>query len=200
MQDALVVVRKACVIGLVALVACAGGACTGKGEKRSNTILDSGVDDRELRMLTAEKANEKVLESWDEDEAMSLIIIDPRPAEQWRAQRIAGARNLSLADIRTGALQVPNWDRSDLVKAKAKNANEPRSNRLADYDEILIYGTDPASATPLAMAKKLKGLNYTNVYILDGGLYAWRAAGGDVVGTDTSDAALMNDAKTPASQ
>jgi 3-mercaptopyruvate sulfurtransferase SseA len=50
------------------------------------------------------------------------------------------------------------------------------------------------------MAKKLKGLNYTNVYILDGGLYAWRAAGGDVVGTDTSDAALMNDAKTPASQ
>jgi rhodanese-related sulfurtransferase len=140
-----------------------------------------GVDDSELRRMAPEKANEVIVESRENGEAMELIILDARPVEQWRAQRIAGARNLQLGDVRPGAMLVPTWEPNDLRAAKAENAGEPRSDRLADYDTILIYGADPSSATPYALAKKLRGLNYTKVYILEGGLHAWRASGGEVI-------------------
>ncbi len=180
MQDALFAVRTACVVlaGLAVVISSVG--CTSKGEQRLN-FLGMGVDDRELRRMAPEKANEQIVESWESGEAMELIILDARPVAQWRAQRIAGARNLQLGDVRPGAMLVPTWEPNDLRTVKAENAGEPRSDRLADYDTILIYGADPSSATPYALAKKLRGLNYTNVYILEGGLHAWRASGGEVI-------------------
>ncbi|HLP85664.1 MAG TPA: rhodanese-like domain-containing protein [Phycisphaerales bacterium] len=184
MQDALMVVRTACAIGLTGLLL---AGCSSKGDPR-RTVLGGGVDDSELKLISPEKAQEKILDSFAKGDAMDLIIIDPRPESQWREQRLAGARNVQLADVRQGAMLVPKWEPADLRSAKAENAGEPRSDRLADYDEILIYGTDPASATPYAMAKKLKGFNYTNVYILDGGLFAWRGAGGEVLGTGPAEA------------
>lgn len=180
MQDALFVVRTGCVLLAGAALALTSPGCTSKGEQRLN-FLGMGVDDSELRRMAPEKANEEIVASWESGEAMELIILDTRPLAQWQAQRIAGARNLQLGDVRPGALLVPTWDPADLRAVKAQNAGEPRSDRLADYDTILIYGADPSSATPYALAKKLRGLNYTNVYILEGGLHAWRASGGHVV-------------------
>jgi rhodanese-related sulfurtransferase len=180
MAHALFAVRTGCLIvaGFAAVFSACG--CTSKGEQRLN-FLGMGVDDSELRRMAPEKANEVIAESWENGEAMELIILDARPVEQWQTQRIAGARNLQLGDVRPGALLVPTWEPNDLRAAKAENAGEARSDRLADYDTILIYGADPSSATPYALAKKLRGLNYTKVYILEGGLYAWRASGGEVI-------------------
>jgi rhodanese-related sulfurtransferase len=180
MQHVSFAVRTGCVLLSAAMVFAGVVGCSSKGDKRM-TMLGMAVDDSELRRMSPEEANEKIAESWEPGDALELIVLDPRPIEQWREQRIAGARNLQLGDVRAGALLVPTWQHDDLRIAGAKNVDEPRSDRLADYDAILIYGANPSSATPYALAKKLKGLNYTNVYILDGGLHKWRGAGGQVI-------------------
>lgn len=91
-------------------------------------------------------------------EKTTLLVVDPRPSEQFDAGHIPGARNLGLAQV--------NEHRKDPV--------------LARYEKFLVYGTDPGSAVAVGMAKRLIKADYGEVLLLQGGLLAWRGQGGEV--------------------
>lgn len=80
--------------------------------------------------------------------------LDPRPEAEFKAERIAGAIHLPLGLI----------DAEHMVALKEK-------------DLVLVYDAEPDSAIAMAAAKKLLALGYRDVYVLRGGLKAWKRDG-----------------------
>ena len=138
--------------GLVLVFAGAGGlgGCSGK-------------TDLSIQYWQANQAIAKVAELSKDPE--SLAIIDVRSSEEFAKERIAGARNMTIAEFATPSV---------------RDAKAPGETVIAGKDEILIYANDPGSAVPRAMAKRLMRMGYDDVYVLQGGLLAWKRAGGVV--------------------
>jgi len=89
----------------------------------------------------------------------ALLLVDPRSSERFAAGHIPGARNIGLAEI---------------------PARGPRNPDLAQYSMIVVYGEEPNSPVARAMTKRLIGVGYKPVRMLEGGLAAWKAAGNRV--------------------
>jgi rhodanese-related sulfurtransferase len=140
-------------IGLVMLgVALIAGGCGG------NTDLS-------IKYWEANQAIAKVAELDADPEALALI--DVRSSEDFAKERIPKARNLTIAEFATPSI---------------RNAKAPGELVIEGKDNILIYANDPGSAVPRAMAKRLMRMGYDDVYVLQGGLLAWKRAGGAVEG------------------
>ena len=87
----------------------------------------------------------------------AYVLVDVRGAEQAKSGHIAGAINLSAADVKAVFEAMP-------------------SDKKA---RILLYGDNNAEAE--AVSRALKVNNYTAVSILNGGLAAWKEKGYPVV-------------------
>lgn len=96
---------------------------------------------------------------WDRQQKGSetaVLIVDPRPTKYYSASHIPGARNLQLPAI---------------------NPKADRDPMLERYDNIVVYGEDPGSATSRGMAKRLLAVGYKHIRFFAGGLKDWRARG-----------------------
>lgn len=103
----------------------------------------------------------------------AVVFVDPRPVAQFEAGRIAGAAHLTLVQANAGTLRID-------PSLAPRHADKTRPTSLSEYDAIVVYGNDPASGVALAMAKRLLHLGFDEVYVLRGGLRAWRTQGGPV--------------------
>ncbi len=120
------------------------------------TINDKDVDKNqvsvgEVRRLLAEQTKRR------RDDV--ILLIDTRPATEFAAGHIPGARNISLASVRPKAALDPSLKR---------------------YENLVVYANDPSSASARAMVKRLMSNGYDGVVLLAGGMYQWRTTGGEV--------------------
>ncbi len=86
-----------------------------------------------------------------------VVVIDVRPAEDYRRGHIPGAINIPL----------PNLDKRD--------------PRLSAATRLIVYASGSSSPLSPAAAKKLIAIGYTGVYDFRGGTQLWRAKGGELV-------------------
>jgi rhodanese-related sulfurtransferase len=85
-------------------------------------------------------------------DSKAALFVDPRPAKAYAASHIPGSRNLTLPQV------------------KVKSKPDPHLN---DYEMLIVYGDDPASATARGMTKRLLEVGYANVRFFAGGLEDW---------------------------
>jgi rhodanese-related sulfurtransferase len=88
----------------------------------------------------------------------SVLVVDPRPADDFRAAHIPGAKNLDLAS----------------VQARGSTDLNPE---LAAFETIIVYGDDPGSPAAKAMVKRLLEKGHDDVYFYSGGLGEWARSG-----------------------
>ncbi len=96
---------------------------------------------------------------WDRQQkgsSTAVFIIDPRPARAFEASHITGARNLTLPKV---------------------NPKEDRDPMIERYDNIVVYGDDPGSATARGMVKRLLAVGYKHIRFFAGGLLEWKSRG-----------------------
>lgn len=96
---------------------------------------------------------------WDRQQKgaqAAVIVMDPRPAKAFAASHITGARNLPLPYI------DPKGDRDPVIER---------------YDNIVVYGDDPGSATARGMVKRLLAVGYKHIRFFAGGLKEWKTRG-----------------------
>lgn len=113
----------------------------------------SSVSDRSVRRIDPPAATRAHADQ-------RTVFVDVRTPEEFANGRIPGAVNLRLTDIQDDSRPVP---------------------ALRDARRIVVYGQNPGSAVGVAMTKRLMTSGqYGSVEFFEGGLDAWRAAGGSV--------------------
>ncbi len=95
------------------------------------------------------------LAQWVRAEPEKYLVLDIRDEEAFAAGHIPGARRITLPEV---------------------DPDDPAPS-LRKYSAIVVYGEDPGSAVAKAMAKRLIGAKVTDVYLLEGGMAAWRGGG-----------------------
>jgi len=97
-------------------------------------------------------------------EGRDIIVIDTLPEEVYRKRHLPGARNACVYEV---------------VFPQRAEAILPDRGR-----EIVVYGSSIVSMDGAAAAEKLARLGYQKIYVLNGGLAAWGAAGYPVEGRE----------------
>ena len=115
------------------------------------------TSDRNLTIID----DERVVALLQEPEAS--LLIDVRPADRFAESHIAGAINIPLPDLR---------------------AHDPR---LANAQNLIVYGAGGNDILSPAAAKKLIVLGYSGVYDFRGGLQQWKANDRPVESDETAD-------------
>ncbi len=104
------------------------------------------VSDRDLRELPPGEVAERLREDPDR-----YAVIDARSQEAFDAGHLPGARRLALQDV------------------------EDAAEDLSRYRAVIVYGDDPGSPRPAAIAKRLMQAG-VDVYLLRAGYDGWTAA------------------------
>lgn len=113
----------------------------------------SSVSDRSVRRIDPAMATRAHADQ-------RAVFVDVRTPEEFAAGHIPGALNLRLTDIPADGRPLPS---------------------LASARRIVVYGQNPGSAVATAMVKRLMTQGqYGTVELFEGGLDAWRAAGGSI--------------------
>src|SRR5690606_12703197 len=99
------------------------------------------------------------LSKWLSKSPEKYLLVDARGADEFAAGHIPGARRMSLPDI------------------DERNPDP----MLSRYSAVIVYGADPGSDVARAMTKRLLKARVSDVYLLEGGMAAWRSSGGPVV-------------------
>lgn len=89
-------------------------------------------------------------------EGRDFVLIDTLPEDVYRKRHLPGARNACVYEV---------------VFPQRVEAIAPDRSR-----EIVVYGSSIVSMDAVAAAEKLVRLGYRTVYVLSGGLAAWREA------------------------
>jgi rhodanese-related sulfurtransferase len=84
------------------------------------------------------------------------LLIDARSEADFRAATLPHAVNLRLSDI-------------------PEDKIDPR---LVRFSAFVVFGQNPGSAAPVAIAKRMVALGYEGVSLFEGGVDAWVASGG----------------------
>lgn len=117
-----------------------------------------GEDTESFAKITAEELYDKISRKTD------LILIDTLSKELFERRHLPGAQNACVFQVvfpsEVGAI-VPDRDR-----------------------EIVLYGFGRVSHDSVTAAEKLVRLGYSKVFVLTGGLAAWREAGYPLAGND----------------
>lgn len=82
----------------------------------------------------------------------NTLLIDARSPNEFAEGSIPGAQNLTLRDL------PPNFDRK----------------RFDGYGAVIVFGTNPASGSARAVAKRLMAGGVSPVFFYEGGYEAWR--------------------------
>jgi ArsR family transcriptional regulator len=89
----------------------------------------------------------------------AVLLLDPRPGDEFAKGRIPGARNIPMGSVRTDRGLDARW--------------EP-------YESIVVYGQNPAAASARGLTKRLLGVGYKEVRYFEPGFEGWERAGGRV--------------------
>ncbi|MEM0982970.1 MAG: rhodanese-like domain-containing protein [Planctomycetota bacterium] len=116
----------------------------------------NSIDDSDIDPISIGKVRDLLRAS--EREPARVVLIDPRAQSDYQEAHLPGAKHAVITDLRT--------DRS-----------VGRDRRIASYDNIIVYGANPASAAARAMTKRLMVLDYKDVYLYFGGMEEWTRAG-----------------------
>ena len=119
-------------------------------------------DAKSFAKITAEELYDKV------GQDPSLIVIDTLPKELFDKRHLPGARNACVFQV-----VFPSE-----VKAVAPDCDR----------EVVLYGSSSASHDSVTAAEKLLRLGYCKVFVLTGGLAAWKQAGYPLKGDDPDSA------------
>ena len=138
------------IFGLALLLAAAAGGCN-----RSTT-------DKDIETVSVAEVRRLLMEAETQRKDDLIVLVDPRPVQDFQAAHIPGARNVLLSNLPPGG----RVDRG-----------------LSRFDRIVVYGEDPGSATARGMTKRLLGNGYDGVRWMSGGLREWTDLGGEVAGT-----------------
>jgi polyisoprenoid-binding protein YceI len=111
----------------------------------------------------AKKIRPDDLQEWI-DQGRAITIINTLPGEEYAQRQIPSSANACVYEV-TFAQQV-----AEIVSDK--------------HREIVLYGSSEKSQDATVAAEKLMRLGYDNVYVLSGGLAAWKAAGYSPEGTE----------------
>ena len=115
-------------------------------------------DAKSFAKITAEELYDKV------SQKTSLIIIDTLPKELFDKRHLPGAQNACVFQV---------------VFPSEVKAIAPDRDR-----ELVLYGSSSVSHDSVTAAEKLVRLGYSKVFVLTGGLAAWRQAGYPLKGND----------------
>ncbi|MFZ0927715.1 MAG: YceI family protein [Syntrophobacteraceae bacterium] len=119
-------------------------------------------DTKSFAKITAEELYGKISRKTD------LIIIDTLPKELFEKRHLPGAQNACVFQV---------------VFLSEVEAIVPDRDR-----EVVLYGSSSASHDAVTAAEKLVRLGYSKVFVLTGGLAAWREAGYPLTGNDPDSA------------
>lgn len=160
---------------LLALLALGLAACGigGPGENNNNLVRpDSGTDSAvpdgggnnnnngpAVQVLTVEELRAEYLY-----ETLGQTLVDLRPLADCQLAHIPDAFCLPEAEL---------WDGSDFVA----DAGALTVITTAEVNPLIFYGTAAQAQTALAIAEASLGLGYSDVFVVEGGIEAWRAEG-----------------------
>jgi rhodanese-related sulfurtransferase len=88
----------------------------------------------------------------------TVLVLDPRTADEFRAGHIPGALNMDLKSVQS-------------------RDGDGLNPKVAAYETIIVYGDDPGSPAAKAMVKRLLEKGHDNVYFYRGGLGEWTRSG-----------------------
>lgn len=170
--------RSLVLVTLGTFLLAAGCGLGGPGENNSNDAgpppRDSGLDatvqgDSEVdqpdayvptvRLMTAETLRTEYL-----SETLGQTYADLRPYETCQAGKVPNATCVPLELVWDGAALV---DDGDAIAVQTTTEENP----------LVLYGTAAMSTDVMGLANAFLGLGYTDVWVLDGGIEAWEAAG-----------------------
>lgn len=114
---------------------------------------ESRMTDADIRMISIEEVR-RLADKAAEGHPEAVLLIDARPASHFAQGRLPGAVNIPLQQI---------------------DPERDRDPRLQRYDNLVVYGEDPASATARALTKRLMATGYDDVRMFAGGMAEWRA-------------------------
>jgi len=115
-------------------------------------------DTKSFAKITAEELYDKISQKTD------LIIIDTLPKELFEKRHLPGAQNSCVFQV---------------VFPSEVEGIVPDRDR-----EVVLYGSSRASHDSVTAAEKLVRLGYSKVFVLTGGLAAWKEAGYPLTGND----------------
>jgi rhodanese-related sulfurtransferase len=118
----------------------------------------SGVTDADIEPVKIAQFRALVDES--KEKPGTILIVDARSADEYRAAHIEGARNIKPEQLRP---------------------ESPIFTQLNEYDTIIVYGADPGSGAAKSASKRLMDFSDTKVLWFQGGMKFWKAAGFPVV-------------------
>jgi 3-mercaptopyruvate sulfurtransferase SseA len=155
-----------CVGSLCVGSLCFGGVCVwgmfAVGCQADNpngtSLLSSGTSDQDISMMSVVQARRLWLRQRENPSPAGAVFIDCRGKEFFAQGHIPGARHMLISEVV--------WRK--LVPA------------LEASDAIIVYGDNPGSPAARGMVKRMQAYGYDDVYLLDGGLEAWRVNGGEL--------------------
>ena len=102
------------------------------------------------------------------DEASRLPRVSPATVKRWQAQ----GETVTIVDVRP-----PEVFAKDHVPGAVNISDEHQQDaidRLSHEHPIVVYSSRSRMRAPVA-ARLLRARGFTNIYVLEGGLTAWRA-------------------------
>ena len=97
-------------------------------------------------------------------ETLGQTLVDLRPVADCQAGHMPDAFCVPETDL---------WDGSDFIS----NAGALTIITTAEVNPLLFYGTAAQAQTAMDIAEASLGLGYSDVYVVEGGIEAWRAEG-----------------------
>ena len=124
---------------------------------------DKNITDRDIRAISGSEVRRLLDEAAAKGKPELILLIDPRTPAQFQAGHIAGARNIQLDEF------------------QSQSTRQGRISAYERFENLVVYGNDPASTVARAMAKRLLANDYKNVYWFTGGAAEWVRSGGTLV-------------------
>jgi 3-mercaptopyruvate sulfurtransferase SseA len=117
------------------------------------TGCDKDTRDTDIVQVKLAEVSELVNET--ASNPLAVLLIDPRPQPEFEEGHLPGARNLLLTRF---------------------DGEKGRDPRIVSFNEVIVYGEDPASPVARAVNKRMIAMDYRDVRFFAGGLKEWRAA------------------------
>ncbi len=138
---------------------------------------ESNITDRDIQFVSTAEVRDLTRKRLEGDEK-AVLLLDARPSAAFEQGRLPTAVNTRLTEFPPDAKRLERYTR---------------------YDNLIVYGEDPGSASARALTKRLMELRYKDVRMFEGGVRAWREAGLPLEGAARGGEAGSGESEGPAS-